>query len=57
MRVYGVDEFAAAGRDEPGISEWLEVDQARIDRFGSTFEIEGSDRPAAAVQSIVRYIA
>jgi len=57
VRVYGVDEFAAAGRDELGISEWLEVDQARIDRFGSTFEIEGSDRPAAAVQLIVRYIA
>lgn len=34
MKVYrGIDELAAASGDDLGTSDWLEVDQARIDLF------------------------
>jgi hypothetical protein len=52
-------EFTAAEGTELGPTDWLLIDQARIDQLAqaTTIEVEGSDKPAAVIESVVRYVA
>ena len=58
-------DLAAAVGTELGRSDWLTVEQARIDRFAEatgglqvasavTVELEGSDKPAAYAETLTR---